>query len=90
MLQIVLEAVCGKLAADAVAGAAHADALRVAALDHKAGDDAVKDHAVVKALADQRNKVIDGIGRDLGVKLRLDDAAVLHFDGDDWIHGKPS
>ena len=82
MLQIVLEAVRGELALDAVAGTAHAGALRVAALDHKAGDDAVEDQSVVKSLADEGNKVVDGVRRDFGIKLSLDNVAVFHFKGD--------
>ena len=53
MGQIVLEAVVGKLALDAVARAAHAVAVGAAALDHKALDDPVEDQAVIKALVHQ-------------------------------------
>lgn len=66
MLQVVLEAVGGKLALDGITGAAHADALGVAALDHKAGDHAVKYDPVIKALLHKRNKVVHGVGGDLG------------------------
>ena len=50
MAQVVLHAVELELAPDAVAGAAHTSSLRAAALDHEAGDDAVKNQAVVEAL----------------------------------------
>lgn len=49
VLQVVLEAVHSELTLYAVAGAAHAGAFRVAALDHEARDDAVEDGAVIKA-----------------------------------------
>ena len=75
VLQIVLEAVHSELTLDAVAGAAHAGAFRVAALDHEARDDAVEDGAVIKALLNEGNKVVDRVRRNLGVKLRLDGAA---------------
>ena len=55
-----------------VAGAAHAGASGVAALNHEAGDDAVEDQAVVEALFDQVDEVLDGIGRDVRVQLGLD------------------
>ena len=85
VLQLVEEAVGGEFASDAVAGAAGAGALGVAALDHKAGDDPVEDHAVVKALVNQGDKVVDGVGGHFGVELRLDDVAVFHFNGNDRV-----
>ena len=85
MRQSVLEPVGGELAADAVAGAAHADALGVAALDHEAGDDAVENHAVIEALLDKGDEVVDSVRGGLGVELRLHDAAVFHFNGDNRI-----
>ncbi len=39
---------------------------RVAALNHKAFDDAVKAGAVVKALVGQLLEILDGLGCDLG------------------------
>ena len=83
--QLVLEAVGTELALDAVAGAAGANALGVAALDHKAGDDPVENDAVIEALLHQGDKVVDGVGGHLRVQLRLDDAAVFHFDGNNGI-----
>src|SRR5580700_7384211 len=69
-----------------VAGAAHAGALRVAALDHELGDDAVEDGAVVKLVAllaggvpflgafSEADKVSDGF-RSFGRKQLADDGA---------------
>ena len=85
MQQVVLEAVVGELAADLVARAAHAGAVRVAALDHEARDNAVEDGAVIEALLREGNKVADGVRRNLGVQFGADDAAVFHFDGNDRI-----
>ena len=81
VLQIVLEAVRGKLTPDAVAGPADAGTLRVAALNHKTGNDAVKNHAVIKALFHERDKVVHRVRCNIGIKLGLDDIAVFHFDG---------
>ena len=50
VLQVVLDAVEHELALDAVAGAAHAGALGAAALNHEAGNDAVEDQTVIKAV----------------------------------------
>ena len=61
-------------ALDAVAGAAHAGALRVAALNHKAGDDAVENGAVVKAALDQVNEVVHRVGGHLGIELHFQGA----------------
>ena len=84
--QVVLsEAVAGELALDGIAGAAHAGALGVAALDHEAGDDPVEDQAVVEVGGHQGDEVRHGVRRDFGIQLGLDDAAVFHFDGDDGI-----
>ena len=59
MIQVVLEAVLGELALDAVARAAHACAVRVAALDHEAVNDPVEDEAVIKALFYETDKIIN-------------------------------
>ena len=85
MLQVILEAVGRKLAPDAVAGAAHAGAVGVAALDHKAGDDPVEDQAVIKALAYKGDEIVDGVGSDLRVELGLDHVAVFHLKGNNRI-----
>ena len=80
--QGIVKAVCLELAADAVAGAAGADALGVAALDHKAGDDAVENKPVIEAALYKGDEVVDGVGSDLGIKLSLHDCTVFHFKGD--------
>ena len=92
MGQSVVDAIDLELALDAVAGTAHAGALMIAALDHEARDNAVEDQAVIEALVCQRDEVAHGLGRDLGIQLCDDLAAVLHFDRNDRIlcHKKPS
>ena len=86
----VLEGVLGKavvaeLAFDLIAGAADADSLRAAALDHEAGDDPVEDEAVVEALIHQVFKVVDRVGSVFGQQFDLDLAAILHFDDDHFL-----
>ena len=78
---VLLEAVFGELALDHVAGAAAAGALRVAALQHEAVDDAVENQAVIEALVHEGNKVVHGVGSLVRVQLQLNDAAVVHRDG---------
>ena len=56
-------------------GAAHAGAGRVAALGHEAGDDAVEDDAVVKAVVGQLGDPLDMAGREVGPQLDDDVAA---------------
>ena len=99
MLEVILEVIGGELTLDGVAGAAGAGALGAAALDHKAGDDAVEGQTVVVTLLNQGDKVVDGVWGDFGVQLGLDGAGLgaevgLHFDfeGDNGIlcHGKHS
>ena len=63
-LQVVLHAVEEELALDAVAGAAHAGALRAAALDHEAGNDSVEDQAVIiDMVMAQVDEVVHALGR---------------------------
>lgn len=90
VLEVVLEAVGGELTGDLVARAAGAGAVGVAALDHEAGDAAVEDEPVVKTGLDQGDKVVDGVGGDLGIELGGHLGAVFHLEGDDGIlsHGK--
>ena len=82
--QIVFKTIVRKLAADRIAGASHAGALRIAALNHKAGNDTVKNGAVVKTLFDERDKIVDRIRGNLRVQLNLD-FAVVCFNGDNRI-----
>ena len=85
VLEVVGKTVGRELALDAVAGAAGADALGVAALDHKAGDHAVEDQPVIEALLHQGDEIVDGVGGDLGIELGLHHIAVFHFKGYDRI-----
>ena len=85
VVQVVLEAICGKLAADLITRAAHAGAFRVAALDHKARDNTMEDRAVIKALLHQRNKVANRVRCNFRVQLCTDYAAVFHFNRNDRI-----
>ena len=88
MAQIVLEAVKEELALDAVAGAAHAGAVGAAALDHKAGDNAVENQAVVEIMVCQVDEIIHALGCDFGVQFALDNAAVFHSDLKSGIHNQ--
>ena len=81
----VVEAVLGELAADGIAGASHAVSVGAAALNHEAGDDPVEIKAVVEALLYKADEIVHRVGRDLGIKLRLDDVAVFHFKCNYWI-----
>ena len=67
-----------ELALDVPAGAAGAVAGRVAALDHKAGDDAVEGQAVIKALIDQFQKVFTGDRCCGSIQFNVNGFAVLH------------
>ena len=80
VLDGVGNAVLQEFALDVPAGAAHAGALRVAALNHKARDDAVEGQAVVEALLDELLKVLAGDGGCAVVQLKVDGLAVLHGD----------
>ena len=75
----------GKFAVDLIARAAHAVALRAAALDHEAGDDAVENEAVIKARICQRDEVVDGVGGQLGIELAGHHRTALHLDGHNGI-----
>ena len=68
----VLEIVRGKavhaeFACNGISGSSHAAARRVAALDHKSRNDAVKTQSVVKPAVGERNKVVDRIRRFVGI-----------------------
>ena len=77
--QIVFEAVRGELAVYAVVRSSDTGALGVAALYHEARNNTVENKPVIKALADEGDKIVDGIRSDLGVELGLHYAAVFHF-----------
>ena len=76
VLEVVGNAVLDELALDAVAGTAHAGAVGAAALDHEARNHTVEDLAVIEALVDQADEVIDGVGSNLGIQLGLDHAGL--------------
>ena len=78
--RILREPVVPEFAFDLISGPAGAPAQRAAALDHEAGDDPVKDQAVVKALADQIFEVFHRVRRVFRQQLQFDPAAVFHFD----------
>ena len=85
MLQRVLHAVLSKFSLDAVAGAAHAGAFRTAALNHKALDNPMENQAVIKFLMDKTDKIVDGNGCCLRIKLQTDDISAFHCNGDNRI-----
>src|ERR1700680_5079213 len=59
-----------------VAGAAHAVALRVAALHHETGLYAMKREVVVEAVLRELLEIGDGLGRDRGIEFDHDSAAI--------------
>src|SRR5579863_2009459 len=59
-----------------VAGTAHAVALRVAALHHETGLDAMEREVVVEAVLGELLEVGDSLGRDRGVEFDYDNAAI--------------
>ena len=83
--QLVVHPVEEELALDAVAWAAHAGALRAAALDHKTGNNAVEDQSVIEPLIRKEDEIIHGLRGNVRVELCGDDTAVFHFDGNNRI-----
>jgi hypothetical protein len=61
-----------KLIPDAIAGSTRTGTGGVAALGHEVLDHPVKGRAIVKALARQKDEIVDGNGRLVGKKLDLD------------------
>ena len=86
VLHGIVYAVEQKLAFDAIARPAHAGAVGAATLDHEARNDPVKNQTVVKALLNQGDEIRNGLRGLLGIELSGDDAAALHFYGDNWVH----
>ena len=82
VLDGVRDAVHREFALDAVTRSAHAGAVRAAALDHKARDDAVKREAVIIALVRQGKEVLHGVRSCGSVEFELDNAAIFHFNDD--------
>lgn len=85
MLQIVGEAVFGKFSFDAIARTTRTVSVRIAALDHKAFDNAVKDQAVIKFFFDKADKVAYRVGRGFRIELGFYDITVLHGNRDNRI-----
>ena len=85
MLEVVFEAVHSKLTLDFVSGTAHSGAVGTAALNHEAVDNAVKGKSVVESVFDEADKVVDGVGSNFGIKLRLNDLSAVHFECNNWI-----
>ena len=81
MGEIVFETVGAELALDDLTAAALAIAVGIAALDHKASIDTVEGQAVVKALVDQVDKIVDGDGGNIGIQLHEDGTVIFdrHF-----------
>ena len=48
----------------------------------------MEDGPVIEALLHQGKEIVHRVGRDLRIKLRLDDPSVFHFDGHNWIFHK--
>ena len=80
VLDRVVVTVCTELADDVLLRAAHTVTEGIAALDHKAGDNSVEGETVVEALLNEIFEVFYGLGGVLGIELKLDLAAVFHFD----------
>ena len=77
MLQGIVEAVSAELADDILVRTAHAVALRIASLDHEAGDNSVEGKAVVEALLNELFKVCYSFRCGSRVELELDPSAVF-------------
>lgn len=88
VFQGILEAVGGEFSLDPITRAAHAGAFGVPALNHKAGNNPMEDGAVIEALSDQRDEIVDSVRGGLWEKLYFNDAliglyrddGILHFD----------
>ena len=78
----VVDAVLAELALDGPAGAAHAGPRRVAALDHEARNDPVKDRPVIKLVVNQFQEVFYCDRSRFFIELNIDDASVFHGDPD--------
>ena len=58
MLQIISHTIHGEFTLNAVAWTAHTCTLRITALNHKTGNNSVKNQAIIKAFLNEGNKVI--------------------------------
>ena len=80
VLEGIVHVVGRELAFDLIFRAAGAVAQRIAALNHKAGDDAVEGQAIVEALIDKVDEVGHGNRGGIGIQLGGDRAVVLYVD----------
>ena len=88
VLQRIVKPVGGKLSLDAVPRPAGTHSLGISALDHKSGDNTVKDHAVIKSLLHQRYKIFHSVRGDIRIQLYFHFISVFHFNGNDRVfHG---
>ena len=67
VLQIILKTVGAELSPNGISRSSHAAAVRVAPLQHEAGDHPVEDRSVVKALLNEGNEIMDGVRCDFRV-----------------------
>src|SRR5689334_23220364 len=65
----MLEGIATRLVLKAVARAAATRACGITTLDHEVADHTVKEHAIVKTLAGEKDKVVDGLGCMFGGKF---------------------
>src|SRR6266511_1850532 len=79
-----------ELGLDLVAGPSRTVALGIAALNYEVRLHAVEHEPVVDAFLGEGDEVLDGLGRVIGEKLDLDDAALLHGDLGDLFHASGS
>ena len=86
VFQRVPDAVGGEFAADLIPRPAATRAGRVAALNHKAADDAVKNQSVIKAAARELDEIRHRFRRVFLTKLDHHFFAVFHFDSC-FLHG---
>src|SRR6058998_2625992 len=79
-----------ELGLDLVARSSRAVALGIATLHHETRLHTMEDEPVVEALLGKRDEVLDGLGRVVGEKLDLDDAALFHGDLGNLFHASGS
>lgn len=85
MFESVFKAVGAEFSRNKVTGIAQAGSQGTAPLNHKAGDDPVKNQSVIETLLGQGNKVANSIGSNVGIEFNFNNAAAFHFDGGQGI-----
>ena len=83
--EMVGKAITAELPFDTVARAPCSATLGTSALNHKAGNNPVKDQAIIKPLFYQGDKIVDRIGSYSRKKFRLYQPPVFHLDSYQWI-----